>query len=221
MRLRVLVFGATLFVARTASATCSGPLSSTHYCVTHDGFRYSLDDGSGPVEKKIITLEPDVEVAFELDPDSTRFQQHPFYITDSSAGAGAGKHYTTPAMSGTVLFTPSIEHTPLYYQCSIHTFMGSQILVPGADAAPLPAETPDASKPPVFDGGSSSGGVGKDAGAPDAETADAGTTDPTTSTNDSDDGGCSATGTGASAGGFVIAALGLIALRRRRHRARC
>ncbi len=199
--------------------TCLGPLSSTHYCVTHDGVKYSLDDGAGAVARKTITLEPGIAVDFELDPDSTRFQQHPFYITDSNSGAGAGKHYTEPATSGTVSFTPTLEHTPLYYQCSVHTFMGSSIIITGADAAALPV--PEAGTPPKPEAGtstssSSSGGVDASSSSSSSSgmvATDAGTAMPPSN----DDGGCNSTGAGASGFGITLA-FGVLAFRRRRAR---
>ena len=219
----------TLFCAREAAAACAGPLSATHYCVTHNGLVYSLDDGSGPVAQKTITVDPGVELSFELDSDpaqAMRFMSHPFYITDSAIGANLGTKYTQPAMSGTVTFTPTADKTPLYYQCVVHSNMGGQIDIVGADAGPPPPDAgADASTPPseLPDGSasssSSSGGVSSSSssgGASSSSSSGAATDAGTPSASPADEGGCNTSGAGASGAGILLAAVSLAALRRRR-----
>lgn len=108
MRIRAFAIGVALLVLdRTAHA------SSTHLCVTHDGTKYSLDDGSGPVPHETLTLEVDVPVELGLDPDSTRFQQPeagppppPRYdgggatTSSSSGGVDASSSHPTTADAG-------------------------------------------------------------------------------------------------------------------------
>ena len=166
-----LCFGALFALAiplvpASARAACVTPPSPTQICVTFDNGAdaYTVDTGAGPVVRGALSMTIGTTYSFELDPaEATDFDDHPFYLSDSAAGAGIGKTLAPPISTGTLTFTPTAA-TPLksYYQCSFHTLMGGTIDVPGG--------APPAVPPTVTDGGGGGhGGHGDhDAGEPEA-----------------------------------------------------
>jgi hypothetical protein len=81
------------------------------------------------IEAPVLTLTRGVTYEFSVSASG-----HPYYISTSSSGAGAGmvSQGVSPASatSGTLTFRPDATHPDtLFYQCLFHTFMGGKIHV--------------------------------------------------------------------------------------------
>jgi hypothetical protein len=99
----------------------------------------------GGVEGRELTLQRGTTYTFQMQGVDA---MHPFYISTSTSGAGAGVY--SGGVSGnfatgsqTLTFTPEAS-TPdlLYYQCGSHTFMGWRIRITGGVGAEDAPETP-------------------------------------------------------------------------------
>ncbi len=166
MRHPLVVLASSLLVlcaaAGEAAAACAA--SSTHVCVNHNGAVFQLDTGSGYTNQPVLAVTPAVQLTFEIDSSCSNCSFHPFYVSTSSSGAGAG-FVAGGITTGSFVFTPTANQlqSGLYYQCQIHALMGAQIVDVTFDGG-----APDAGSDAGTDGGST------DAGSTDAGSTDAG-----------------------------------------------
>jgi hypothetical protein len=128
----VLMFVATDIVAQTTSTVTVATKTAAHPYFGQGSAEGFVVDG---VEGKEVIVMRGSTHTFQL---SGVPEFHPFYISTSETGAGAGVY--SEGVSGnmatgnaTVTFTPSAS-TPdlLYYQCGNHPNMGWRIVVQGA-----------------------------------------------------------------------------------------
>ena len=118
--LPILSHAQTTFTVTVVSKGASHPNPNAHPEV------YAIDG----VQGKELTLVRGVTYTFKM---SSVPQLHPFYISTSSSGAGAGQYSdgvtgSFATQNATLTFTPGASAPDLlYYQCAVHPDMGWKI----------------------------------------------------------------------------------------------
>lgn len=131
----------TLALAAVAVLAAAAPHAQTSYTVTFEAapFAYALD---GTV-RQALTLVRGQTYTFQL---SSIPSNHPFYISTSASGRGAGLYSdgVTNGMStgnATVTFTvPATAPNQLYYQCGVHEGMGASLTIISSSSTDVPPE---------------------------------------------------------------------------------
>lgn len=131
----------TLALAALALLAAAAPHAQATYTVTFEAapFAYALD---GTV-RQTLTLVRGQTYTFQL---SSIPSNHPFYISTSATGGGAGVYSdgVTGGMStgnATVTFTvPMTAPNQLYYQCGVHQGMGASLTIVSPSSTDVPPE---------------------------------------------------------------------------------
>jgi len=124
-----------------ALLVAAAPSAQTTFTVSFNAGEFAYDvDG---VPRATLTLERGQTYTFQMDNTPSI---HPFYISTSSTGGGAGvwtDGVTGNFATGTAALTftvPSSAPDELFYQCGVHTTMGGSLTIVGTSSTETPPD---------------------------------------------------------------------------------